>query len=199
MLRFQNDLFSRLSQRHGPLKLCQGNGVVQKCRGEGEIGVVGTVAYDDIVVLTRGEKGADQIRLALGGNIGTEIEFTVHEKDGKPVQNGVIPIGEVQNGQTVSPEGIPIDPARLGAWKIEAYEKRARYLKMKCYITEECKTQTGKFKTVAKAAGFPKSAHDKITWENFHYGTTFTGPRNEKRFKGGTVEIMGEYTITPPD
>lgn len=98
-----------------------------------------------------------------------------------------------------TPEGIPIDPTRLGAWKIEAYEKRARYLKMKCYITEECKTQTGKFKTVAKAAGFPKSAHDKITWENFHYGTTFTGPRKEKHFKGGTVEIMGEYTITPPD
>lgn len=71
------------------------------------------IAYDDIVVLIRGEEGADQIRLALGSYVRTEIEFTVHEKDGKPVQNGVISIGEVQNGQAVSSEGIPIDKAIL--------------------------------------------------------------------------------------
>ena len=73
LFRFQDHLLSPLFQRHGLLKLCQGDGTVQKRRGE--VGIVGTIAYDDIVVLIGGQEGADKILLAPGSNIGAEINL----------------------------------------------------------------------------------------------------------------------------
>lgn len=117
-----------------------------------------------------------------------------------------------------TPEGMDIDPYRLGAWGLESVFYRARFLRAKCYIEEHpaalpvCKvpksrnrrlklqkppspTLHTKGKLQVTCAGMPYNCHDSVTWENFAFGMVYEGKLQFKTVKGGAVLIPTTYRI----
>lgn len=117
-----------------------------------------------------------------------------------------------------TPEGMDIDPYRIGAWSLESVFYRARFLRAKCYIEEhpaslpKCKvpksrgrilhikkplspTLHTKGKLQVTCAGMPYSCHKGVTWENFGFGTEYEGKLQHKTVRGGVVLIPTTYKI----
>lgn len=113
------------------------------------------------------------------------------------------------------PDNIEIDDSKLGAWKLEYEFDKAKYLRAKCYIdvySEEWKPdkedKNGNkvydgFGNIVKedmhitVAGMPDSCYDQVTFENFKFGSVFTGKLQMKHVSGGIVLIDTTYEIKP--
>ena len=96
---------------------------------------------------------------------------------------------------------IDIDDYKIGAWKIESYFNRAKFIRQKCYLEIDDKLHP-------TVAGLPKQMHDMVTEDNFKKGTTYKrlekecdkdkGQGTKKRFKhvpGGVVLVDTHFTI----
>ena len=104
------------------------------------------------------------------------------------------------------PEGLEIDPYKLGAWK---YESRfsdkgqkpgcgAKYLRQKCYIensTEDIESEDPEYKMKITVAGMPPECYSQVTFDNFEIGAEYFGKKTPKTVPGGTVLIDGTFTI----
>jgi hypothetical protein len=114
---------------------------------------------------------------------------------------------------TEEPEGLEIDPVKLGAWKHESDFVRARYLRQKSYIETEVITDKAfkkmepeeqklcfyldgiRVKEKITCAGMPKSCYNHVNWNNFHIGAVFDGKLTKKNVKGGIVLNSVDFTI----
>lgn len=97
------------------------------------------------------------------------------------------------------PEGLEIDPYKLGAWDHEATFKRAKYLHSKCYIediyakpTDDGKLKftneiTDQTKLKVTVAGLPAYCHNQVTWDNFKLGATYEGKLKPEIVPGGVI------------
>ena len=110
------------------------------------------------------------------------------------------------------PEGLWIDDAKLGAWKIEGKFELGKYLRPKTYIHGHYRQtvrgendRTGMGIESAensivvdeiKCAGMPDAVKDCCGWENFRIGATFdTGKLTQVRVKGGVMLEDIPFTI----
>ena len=104
------------------------------------------------------------------------------------------------------PEGLDIDPYKLGAWK---YETRfsdkgqkdgcgAKYLRQKCYIensTEDIESDDPEFKLKITVAGMPQECYPQLTFDNFKIGASYHGKKIPRIVRGGTVLLDTDFTI----
>ena len=95
------------------------------------------------------------------------------------------------------PDDLELHKTKLGAWDIELYFKRARYIHAKCYIEEKDHDAEGnKLEGVAIAcAGLPMSARDKIGFDDFVVGMSVAGKLEMKRVSNGIVLLEKDFTI----
>lgn len=96
-----------------------------------------------------------------------------------------------------TPDNLELHPTKLGAWDIELYFKKARYIHAKCYIEENDHNQEGeKLDGVTIAcAGLPNSARDKIGFNDFVVGMSVGGKLQMKRVPNGIVLLDTDFTI----
>lgn len=92
---------------------------------------------------------------------------------------------------TEEPEGLDVDPVRLGAWKHESTFDQAKFLRAKCYVEHE----VGADALTVHVAGMPKSCHRNVTVENFDFGAEYGGKLYTKRVRGGIVLVEGPMQI----
>ena len=103
------------------------------------------------------------------------------------------------------PEGLEIDPYKLGAWKYESkfYSEDgngAKFLRQKCYIenlTEDVYGDDPKYHLKITVAGMPEECYDQVTFDNFNIGADYYGKKMPRIVPGGTVLIDGTFTIKP--
>ena len=103
------------------------------------------------------------------------------------------------------PEGLEIDPYKLGAWKYESkfYSEDgngAKFLRQKCYIenlTEDVNDPDPKYHLKITVAGMPEECYDQVTFDNFNIGADYYGKKMPRTVPGGTVLIDGTFTIKP--
>lgn len=101
------------------------------------------------------------------------------------------------------PEGLEIDPYKLGAWKFESkfYSEDgngAKYLRQKCYIenfTEDVDNPNPEYHLKITVAGMPQECYDQVTFNNFHIGATYSGKKIPITVPGGTILEDGTFTI----
>ena len=105
------------------------------------------------------------------------------------------------------PEGLEIDPYKLGAWKFESkfsdYGQKdgcgAKFLRQKCYIenlTEDINNPDAKdYRLKITVAGMPDTCYDQVTFDNFNIGATYTGKKLPQVVSGGTVLMDATFTI----
>ena len=96
------------------------------------------------------------------------------------------------------PEGLDIDPTKLGAWKYESRFNKAKFIRQKCYIeygTEDVYNDDAQLELKVTVAGMPASCHEQVTFENFKIGASYTGKLLPKRVKGGVVLKEDKFTI----
>lgn len=87
------------------------------------------------------------------------------------------------------PVGLEVHSTHLGAWKDEGDFSDSMWIRAKTYML----TVDGKEKVTC--AGMPDNVKEKVTYENFHSGSTFTGKLMPKRFPGGIVLVDTTFTI----
>ena len=90
---------------------------------------------------------------------------------------------------TEFPEGLDVDPYRLGAWKHESTFTRAKFLHAKCYAEEIDGS------LVVHVAGMPSYMHNQVTMDNFELGMVFNGKLYQKHVKGGIILSAGDMQI----
>ena len=108
------------------------------------------------------------------------------------------------------PEGLEIDPYKLGAWKYEScFSDKgqakegygAKFLRQKCYIenlTEDVSDPyNADYHLKITVAGMPEDCYDQVTFDNFVIGADYTGKKLPKTVPGGTVLLDGTFTIKP--
>lgn len=103
------------------------------------------------------------------------------------------------------PEGLEIDPYKLGAWKYESkfYSsdgKGAKFLRQKCYIenlTEDIEADKPDYHLKITVAGMPEECYSQVTFDNFEIGADYYGKKMPTTVPGGTVLIDGTFTIKP--
>lgn len=91
---------------------------------------------------------------------------------------------------TEIPNELEIDKYALGAWKIESYFVRARFLRAKTYLED-----LGDGKLNIKAAGIPDKVKETLNWDNFHFGFKTEKKLRRKTVAGGAVLIESKYEI----
>lgn len=89
----------------------------------------------------------------------------------------------------VEPPTIEIHDTKLGAWKLENYFTRGKFLRPKTYLEEI----NGKLKPTV--AGLPHYCHSQITFENFNIGARYTGKLAPRQRKGGVILTETTYEI----
>lgn len=90
---------------------------------------------------------------------------------------------------TELPEGLEIDPVKLGAWKHESTFTRARFLRQKSYIEDI----DGKLNITC--AGMPERCYQYVTWDNFREGMRYSGKLQMQHVTGGIVLKDIDFTI----
>lgn len=117
-----------------------------------------------------------------------------------------------------TPQGIELHPTKLGAWDVELYFHRAKYIHAKCYIEEkshdndgnifvmknpckcndpECEEPKRYYPPVEIAcAGLPRDSRTGITIELFQSGLVIkNGKRQAKRVSGGVMITDIDFSI----
>lgn len=92
------------------------------------------------------------------------------------------------------PEGLEIDPYKLGAWKHESTFRRARFIRQKSYI-EDTRQKDGTYSLKVTCAGLPKDAIVDVTWDNFKTGFVTGKSLKQKIVKGGAVLVPTTFEI----
>lgn len=87
------------------------------------------------------------------------------------------------------PENLEIHDTSLGAWKIESYFTRARFIRQKTYV-EEINGQLH-----ITCSGMPSRCYEHVTWENFIAGSSFAGKLQPMHVPGGIVLKDIDFTI----
>lgn len=87
------------------------------------------------------------------------------------------------------PEGLDVHPTKLGCWAHEGAFSDSKFIRAKTYM----KTIDGVDKVTC--AGMPDNVKEKVTYENFHTGSTFTGKLMPRRCVGGVVLVDTTFTI----
>ena len=87
------------------------------------------------------------------------------------------------------PEGLDVDPTRLGAWAHESTFTRARFVRAKTYVEEI----DGELNITC--AGMPKTCYSQVTWENFHCGAVYTGKLVPRHVQGGICLLPTTFKI----
>ena len=87
------------------------------------------------------------------------------------------------------PEGLEIHPTHLGAWKNEGCFEDSKFIRAKTYM------ETVDGVTKVTCAGMPDNVKEKVTYENFHSGSTFTGKLMPRRYPGGIILEETTFTI----
>lgn len=87
------------------------------------------------------------------------------------------------------PEGLDIHPTRLGAWKNEGQFEDSKFIRAKTYM------ETSNGKTKVTCAGMPDNVKEKVTYDNFCTGSTFTGKLVPRRYPGGIILVDSTFTI----
>ena len=98
------------------------------------------------------------------------------------------------------PEGLDIDPYKLGAWKFESKFNRAKFLRQKCYIensTEDIENPTPDYELKITVSGMPKGCYPYVNFNNFEIGASYKGKKSPKIVKGGVVLEEIDFTIKP--
>lgn len=103
------------------------------------------------------------------------------------------------------PEGLEIDPYKLGAWKYESkfYSpdgNGAKFLRQKCYIenlSEDVDSENPDYHLKITVAGMPEDCYDQVTFDNFKIGSSYSGKKSPKTVVGGTVLVDSLFTIKP--
>lgn len=114
------------------------------------------------------------------------------------------------------PTTLELHPTKLGAWDVELYFRKARYIHAKCYIEEESHEAKGKIAVLGRecvcgepdcpnngtiercaiaCAGLPKKARSKIGFNDFVTGMQVGGKLQMKRVSGGIVLNEIDFTI----
>lgn len=93
------------------------------------------------------------------------------------------------------PDGLDIDPNRLGAWSLDGKFRRARFLRAKTYIEEVWDDKKQTWELTVKCAGMPENVKNQVTWDNFQKGATFDGKLVPKRVRGGVVLTPTTFQI----
>lgn len=92
---------------------------------------------------------------------------------------------------TEIPNGLEVDPVKLGAWKHESTFTRARFVRQKTYIEEI----DGELNITC--AGMPSRCYKHVTWDNFIAGSSFEGKLQFTHVQGGIVLKDIDFTIKP--
>lgn len=87
------------------------------------------------------------------------------------------------------PEGIDVHPTKLGAWAHEGTFTDSKYIRAKTYM----ETIDGVDKVTC--AGMPDNVKAKVSYDNFHTGSTFAGKLMPRRCVGGVVLVDTTFTI----
>lgn len=98
------------------------------------------------------------------------------------------------------PEGLDIDPYKLGAWKFESKFNKAKFLRQKCYIensTEDIENPTPDYELKITVSGMPKGCYPYVNFNNFEIGASYKGKKAPKIVKGGVVLEEIDFTIKP--
>lgn len=96
------------------------------------------------------------------------------------------------------PEGLEIDPYKLGAWKFESKFTRAKFLRQKCYIedsTEDVYGADPEYKLKITVAGMPEECYSEVNFQNFKIGARYFGKKSPKIVPGGVVLRSIDFTI----
>ena len=102
---------------------------------------------------------------------------------------------------TELPEGLEIDPVKLGAWAHESTFDRARFIRPKTYIEEEGVVTRNEFQISyhkelrVTCAGLPHALHQLVTFDNFKPGARYRGKLLPKQVPGGVVLSESEFKI----
>lgn len=89
------------------------------------------------------------------------------------------------------PEGLDVDPVRLGAWKHESTFDAAKFIRAKTYVEHE----VGADRLTVHVAGMPSRCHANVTLDNFEVGTSYDGKLYQTRVPGGIVLVEGPMEI----
>lgn len=92
---------------------------------------------------------------------------------------------------TEIPNGLEVDPVKLGTWKHESTFTRARFIRQKSYIEEI----DGELNITC--AGMPSRCYKHVTWDNFIAGSSFEGKLQLTHVQGGIVLKDIDFTINP--
>lgn len=96
------------------------------------------------------------------------------------------------------PEGLDIDPTKLGAWDYESKFNKAKFLRQKCYIensTDDIYSDNPNYELKITVAGMPKGCYPYVTFNNFKIGASYKGKMQPKNVKGGVVLSDIDFTI----
>ena len=96
------------------------------------------------------------------------------------------------------PEGLDIDPTKLGAWDYESKFNKAKFLRQKCYIensTDDLDNDNPEYKLKITVAGMPKGCYPYVNFNNFKIGASYSGKKQPKMVKGGVVLADIDFTI----
>ena len=111
VFRLDDDLFAQPAQAHSTCKLLHGNSIIQERRRKVEIGVVSSVADDQVIGVDIDAEIFDQVSLSpLRGWI-LDREQTVLYQNGDPVQNRIVWTVQIQNFQVFRIKTVTIDKA----------------------------------------------------------------------------------------
>ena len=92
------------------------------------------------------------------------------------------------------PDFLEIDPAKLGAWKIENYILRARYLQSKRYIMDIQKPD-GQRALKCVCAGMPAEVRENVSFDSFSLGSVYRGRELPKIVPGGVILVESPFRL----
>ena len=92
---------------------------------------------------------------------------------------------------TDEPEGLDVDPVRLGTWKHESTFDAAKFIRAKTYVEHE----VGADHLTVHVAGMPSRCHGNVTLDNFEVGASYGGKLYQTRVPGGIVLVEGPMEI----
>ena len=96
------------------------------------------------------------------------------------------------------PEGLDIDPVKLGAWKYESKFRKAKFLRQKCYLeesTEDIENDNPLYNLKITVAGMPKECYPYVNFRNFKIGASYKGKKQPKNIQGGVILDNIDFTI----
>src|SRR5699024_7531806 len=93
------------------------------------------------------------------------------EGGGKKIIDKAVKCGEIE-----------LDPSKLGAWDLEGYFDKGRFLRAKCYMEED---KEGLHATVAGLPADPGTGQFSkkrscLNWDNFNLGTVISEDKSNK-------------------